>query len=177
MDNEFLVPHGYLSDEEGEKDDDERPMSPSEAKEKLKLKEEQFERELKQKTCHIKPSLIGCCWTDDSNHEPQLLKVLQRYATVVFSSATPIRLSCSELLCENGESPVADETARSENKASKRLVSENDIPALVRLLHGSSYSKLTIVKEFQSYLERNRTDENKNGKSIHKISKRQSLQC
>ncbi|KZS10844.1 putative Chromatin assembly factor 1 subunit A-B [Daphnia magna] len=169
VDNEFLVPHGYLSDEEGEKDDDERPMSPSEAKEKLKLKEEQFERELKQKTCHIKPSLIGCCWTDDSNHEPQLLKVLQRYATVVFSSATPIRLSCSELLCENGESPVADETARSENKASKRLVSENDIPALVRLLHGSSYSKLTIVKEFQSYLERNRTDENKNAPSKAQI--------
>ncbi|KAI9562969.1 hypothetical protein GHT06_010425 [Daphnia sinensis] len=169
VDNEFLVPHGYLSDEEGEKEDDERPMSPSEAKEKLKLKEEQFERELKEKTCHIKPSLIGCCWTDDLNHEPQLLKVLQRYATVVLSSANPIRLSCSELLCENGESPIADETARSENKASKRLVSEHDIPALIRLLHGNSYSKLAIVKEFQSYLERNRTDENKNAPSKAQI--------
>lgn len=145
-------------------------MSPSEAKEKLKLKEEQFERELKEKTCHIKPSLIGCCWSDDLNHEPQLLKVLQRYATVVFSLATPIRLNCSELLCDNGQSPLVDETARSENKASKRIVSDNDIPSLIRLLHGSSYSKLTIVKEFQSYLERNRTEENKNGKSIQEIT-------
>lgn len=167
MDNEFLVPHGYLSDEEGEKDEDERPLSPSAAKEKLKLKEEQFERELKEKTCHIKPSLIGCCWSDDSNHEPQLLKVLQRYATVVFSSS-PIRLNCNELICENGESPMADDTARSE-KALKRRVNESDIPALIRLLHGNLYSKIAIVKEFQQYLERNRTEENKNG-TLFKVS-------
>ena len=152
-----------MSDEEGEKDEDERPLSPSAAKEKLKLKEEQFERELKEKTCHIKPSLIGCCWSDDQNHEPQLLKVLQRYAAVVFSSKTPIKLGCSELICESGESPMADDSVRSENKASKRLVSDSDVPFLIRLLHGSSYSKATIVKEFQLYLERNRTEENKNG--------------
>ena len=156
------MPHGYLSDEEGEQDEDERPLSPSAAKEKLKLKEEQFERELKEKTCHIKPSLIGCCWIDDLNQEPQLLKVLQRYATVVFSSTTPIKLSCSELICESGESPIADDNARSE-KASKRLVSDTDIPVLIRVLHGSSYSKLTIIKEFLLHLERNRTEENKNG--------------
>jgi hypothetical protein len=58
---------------------------------------------------------------------------------------------------------MADDTVRSENKALKRLVSDNDIPSLIRLLHGSSYSKLTIVKEFQLYLERNRTEENKYG--------------
>ena len=154
-----------MSDEEGEKDEDERPLSPSAAKEKLKLKEEQFERELREKTCHIKPSLIGCCWSGDLNHEPQLLKVLQRYAAVVLCSTTPVKLVSSELNCESGESPMTDDVVRSENKASKRLVSDNDIPALIRLLHGSSYSKLTIVKEFQLYLERNRTEESKNGNS------------
>lgn len=117
---------------------------------------------MKEKTCHIKPSLIGCCWLDDLNQEPQLLKVLQRYATVVFSSTTPIRLSCSELICESGESPLGDDIARSE-KASKRLVNDTDIPALIRVLHGSSYSKLTIIKEFLLYLERNRSEESKNG--------------
>ncbi|EFX76391.1 hypothetical protein DAPPUDRAFT_322245 [Daphnia pulex] len=76
VDNEFLVPHGYLSDEEGEKDEDERALSPSAAKMKLKLKEEQFERELKKNPCYIKPSLIGCCWSDDLNLNPQHLKVV-----------------------------------------------------------------------------------------------------
>ena len=158
--DEFLVPHGYLSDEEGEKDEDERPLSPSAAKEQLKLKEEQFKQELKEKTCQIKPSLIGCCWLGETNQEPQLLKVLQRYAAVVCSSSArfPICLSNSELVCDSGESPM-DDAARSE-KASKRVVSDADIPALIRLLHGTSYSKVAIVKEFQASVERNRTEEN-----------------
>lgn len=160
-----MVPHGYLSDEEGEKDEDERPLSPSAAKEQLKLKEEQFKRELKEKTCQIKPSLIGCCWLDEMDQEPQLLKVLQRYAAVVCSSSArlPICLSNSELVCDSGESPMADDAAARSEKASKRVVSDADIPALIRLLHGTSHSKIAIVKEFQSFVERNKT-EDKNGK-------------
>lgn len=160
------MPHGYLSDEEGEKDEDEKPLSPSAAKEQLKLKGEQFERELKEKTCHIKPSLIGCCWLDDLNNEPQLIKVLQRYATVVLTSTTPIRLCSSESINENGESPMIDDPTRSE-KALKRRVNESDIPSLIKLLHGSKYSKITVVKEFQLYLERNRTEDNKYGTNFH----------
>lgn len=82
VDNEFLVPHGYLSDSEGEVEDedggtkaDKRPLSPSAVKEKLKLKEEQFERELKEKTCHVKPSLIGCCWAQDLEQNQVIAKV------------------------------------------------------------------------------------------------------
>ena len=112
--------------------------------------------------------MIGCCWIDDLNLEPQVFKVLQRYTAVVFAAATPIRLDCTELICESGESPMVEDSTRSE-KAMKRLVNDNDIPVLVRLLHGSSYSKLTIVKEFFSYLERNKTDENKSGK-FHELS-------
>ena len=159
------MPHGYLSDEEGEKDEDERPLSPSAAKEQLKLKEEQFKKELKEKTCHIKPSLIGCCWLDDVNNEPQLIKVLQRYATVVLSTTRPIRLNSIELVNENGESPIIDDPTRSE-KASKRIVNENDIPSLIKLLHGSLCSKVAAVKEFQLYLERNRTEETKSGTRV-----------
>ena len=158
MDNEFLVPHGYLSEEEGDKDEDERPLSPSTAKERLKMKEEQFERELKEKTCQIKPSLIGCCWNTDAEPEAQLLKVLNRYAAVVFASA-PICLTANELACEGGDSPmVADDPSRSE-KMAKRAVSESDVPVLIRLVHGNAYSRSVIVKEFQLYLERNRSEE------------------
>lgn len=159
MDNEFLVPHGYLSDEEGEKDEDERPLSPTAAKEQLKLKEEQFERELKEKTCHIKPSLIGCCW-EEQEQEEQLLKVLRRYGAV-FISAVPVILQQSQLMCDSGGgSPTVDEAAiKSEKVASKRLVGEADMPVLIRILHGTSYSKAIIVNEFLAHLERTRPED------------------
>ena len=127
----------------------------------LKLKEEQFERELKEKTCHIKPSLIGCCWVGSGEQEPQLLKVLKRYSAVP-CTVSPICVSSMELACDTGESPM-DDSARSE-KVVKRLVSDTDIPALIRLVHGTSYSRMTIVKEFQTYLERNRP-EDRSGKN------------
>ncbi len=168
VDNEFLVPHGYLSDEEGDKDEDEKPLSPSRAKERLKMQEEQFERELKEKTCHIKPSLLGCCW-NTSPAEPQLLKVLQRYAAVVLAATTPINVvgaSEAALVCDatGADSPVLTgvdgaEASRSEKGVPKRVVSDQDLPVLIRLVHGNLYSRPCIVKEFQLHLQRQRTDE------------------
>ncbi|XP_046448455.1 chromatin assembly factor 1 subunit A-B-like [Daphnia pulex] len=159
VDNEFLVPHGYLSDDEGEKDEDERALSTSAAKEKLKLKEEQFERELKKKTCYIKPSLIGCCWSDDFNPNPQHLKVLERYAPIVLSSTLPIELK--------SEGEESDDNIN--KKSTKRLVNEKDIPDLIRVLHGSLFGRSTIVQEFQLHLERNRAGQNQNGPSKAQI--------
>ena len=43
MDNEFFVPHGYLSDGEEDKDEDE-VFDPEREKEKLKLKEKEFQQ-------------------------------------------------------------------------------------------------------------------------------------
>ena len=173
MDNEFLVPHGYLSDEEGEKDEDERPLSPSTAKEQLKLKEEQFEKELKEKTRHIKPSLIGCCWEhSDIQAEAHLLTVLKQYEAVLLTVASfPVPVLQSELqLCTdgNGDSPsLLDEsgngrTGEKSAGAPKRFVNETDIPVLIRQLHGVSHGKASIVNEFLAYLERTRP-EDKNG--------------
>jgi hypothetical protein len=142
-----------LSDEEGEKDEDERALSPSAAKMKLKLKEEQFERELKKNPCYIKPSLIGCCWSDDLNLNPQHLKVLERHAAVVLCSTLPIELK--------SEGEESDENI--DKKSTKRLVNEKDIPDLIRVLHGSLFGRSTIVQEFQLHLERNRAGENQNG--------------
>jgi len=157
------VPHGYLSDEEGEKEEDEQPLSPSAAKAILKIKGEQFERELKEKTCHIKPSLIGCCWSGAEDQEPQLFKVLQRYSAVV-CTARPICLNSNELACDNAESttPMVD-NSRSEKALKKVSINEADIPSLIKILHGAYCSKFSIVKELQAHLERNRT-------SIHQES-------
>jgi hypothetical protein len=65
-------------------------------------------------TLDRKPSLIGCCWSDDLNPNPQHLKVLERNAVVVLSSTLPI-----ELKREDGE---PDENI-AEN-LTKRLISD-----------------------------------------------------
>ncbi|EFX62800.1 hypothetical protein DAPPUDRAFT_336411, partial [Daphnia pulex] len=61
----------------------------------------------------------------------------------------------------HGESPLADDVSRSENKASKWR--DSDIPALIRILHGNIRSKHAIAEEFLLHLEQNRAGENKNG--------------
>lgn len=145
------MPHGYLSEEEGENDEDDKPLSPSAAKEQLKIKEEQFERELKEKTHHIKPSLIGCCWSENLDEEPHVLKVLKKYAAMIVSEHNIISLALNDLGCDE-DAPAADEV-RSEKIVRIRPVNEDDVPVLLKILHGSTYSKVTIVKEFLMHIK------------------------
>jgi len=58
VDNEFFVPHGYLSDEEEEKDENE-VFDPETAKEKLKHAEKEFQKEHQKKTQFLKPRMWG----------------------------------------------------------------------------------------------------------------------
>ncbi|KFB43643.1 AGAP001104-PA-like protein [Anopheles sinensis] len=65
VDNEFFVPHGHLSDEELQAEDEEGGMddnSPEAQKAKLKIMQQEFVAEMKKKTEKIKPRLIGCIW-------------------------------------------------------------------------------------------------------------------
>jgi hypothetical protein len=146
-----------LSEEEGEKHEDGR----------ARCERERFLKELKEKArSRFKPSVIGCLWSgDESSTNQKDFDVLRRYAAVVLCDSLPIRIVSRELNCENGESPMADDVARSKNKASKRRVSDKDIPALIRILHGSCRKIGTISDEFLSRLERNTAEENQNGNS------------
>jgi chromatin assembly factor 1 subunit A len=55
VDNEFFVPHGYLSDEEAGEDEQDETFNPETAKEKLRLKEKEFQAEHKKTTHQLKP--------------------------------------------------------------------------------------------------------------------------
>jgi chromatin assembly factor 1 subunit A len=57
VDNEFFVPHGYLSDEEAGEDEQDETFNPETAKEKLRLKEKEFQAEHKKTTHQLKPRL------------------------------------------------------------------------------------------------------------------------
>ncbi|KAK3862856.1 hypothetical protein Pcinc_031312 [Petrolisthes cinctipes] len=93
VDNDFFVPHGYLSDDEAKSDQeevveqetDEVPQVDGGRNLKLKQKQAEFDKEMKRKTKELKPRLIGCLWLADKNNNPayhQLLKVLDPYKAV-----------------------------------------------------------------------------------------------
>ena len=90
VDNEFFVPHGYLSDEEEDKEEDE-VLDPETAKQKQKLAAKEFEKEHKKKTQELKPRLWGTYWTGEAELDTgaaamQLAKILGGFTGIVFGS-------------------------------------------------------------------------------------------
>ncbi|XP_069695824.1 chromatin assembly factor 1 subunit A-like [Periplaneta americana] len=153
VDNEFFVPHGYLSDEEnvGQEDED---QSPEAQKTKLKLLELEFEEEMKQKTERIKPRLIGCIWfasqvADSATN--QLLKLLSPYQAVYQDG--PIDLTAPDANAMTTGSPefrnVSSPTTPSLKKRKK--FPEEAIPALIKLIHGNVNKREFLAREFLAY--------------------------
>nr|CAD7569332.1 unnamed protein product [Timema californicum] len=106
VDNEFFVPHGYLSDEENS--GEEETVTPEGMKAKLKLLELEFEQEMKHKTERIKPRLIGCIWTTGQENTAgvQFMKLLNSWRAVYRD--TPISTSVSEGETSSPTSPGQD---------------------------------------------------------------------
>lgn len=104
VDNEFMVPHGYLSDEEAQVADEEAEdmvkffyrkifqvsidfylikmccfsnyfmQTPETQKIKLKVLGEQLKAEMSEKTTKLKPKVIGCIWQGPLNSYPESSK-------------------------------------------------------------------------------------------------------
>lgn len=153
VDNEFFVPHGYLSDEEnvGDKDED---QSPEMLKIKLKLLELEFEEEMKQKTERLKPRLFGCVWVDSKTADSasgQLLKLLSPYRAVYQDG--PIVTSAPDSFSAAG-SPESKNQVPSPTTPllkKKKKFPEAAIPALIKLIHGNVNRREFLAKEFLAY--------------------------
>lgn len=96
----------------------------------------------------IKPSLLGYSWLDDLNC-PQQQEELTSYLADLLTTV-PIKLI--------GEAGF-DGAVVVPKSSCKKIISDADTPALIRLLHGSVYIDPSIVKEFQAYLECNQRHE------------------
>jgi len=168
VDNDFFVPHGYLSDGEEEKDEDE-VFDPEAAKHKLKLREQEFEAEQKKKTKELKPRLWGCFWeeADLDTAASQLVRVLTGFSGIIDGNNNgPIETSFSKVDCdddanENNEKPGEDmdsPDASAKKKGKKpRPFLEEALPDLVRLVHRNPNSKNFLVKEFQKFWQSKNT--------------------
>ncbi|XP_015117350.1 chromatin assembly factor 1 subunit A [Diachasma alloeum] len=148
VDNEFMVPHGYLSDEEAQADEEDEEEMPLELqKDKLKILEEEFEAEMKTKTSKIKPKVVGCIWLGILNSYPEntpahIINFLM--ARQGWPKEAPIALT-----------PPAESEALETENLSKKGIPEEAVPDLIRLIHGNLHGRPFLVKEFFTYWTKN----------------------
>ena len=150
----FVVPHNYLSDDEGAMDDgafQKQKFLPLSAAKRLQFEEDQYERDLIQMQ-RKGPSVIGCCWNDGQSNFPQ---ELEQYRAVPLVPL-PIPVQCDEI--EEAAAAVAGVSGLG-GSTGKRLVKDTDLPVLARILHGSTCSREVVADEFIAHLKRTRPED------------------
>lgn len=139
VDNEFFVPHGHLSDDEID-DEEKAKMTPESLKMKLKLLNDEFERDIQSKTHKLKPRSIGCIWynKDGSNIDEATDRYLQPLAII---SNGPVNIKKrSEIFLVS---------------ARKNKVGELDpehVPLFLKVIHGNPNKKAVLVDQFVTYM-------------------------
>lgn len=156
VDNEVFVPHGHLSDDEVDDEENAR-LSPESHKAKLKLLKNEFDEEMKSQTKKIKPRLIGCVWYD-KNHaiaEEAIHRYLEPF-TMLTNGQIVIRDR------ENNKPQHENHAKYTGRQLDKELV-----PEFLKLIHGSKRKRKILVEEFLNYLDSRNLDVNlsKNGLS------------
>lgn len=155
IDNEFFVPHGHLSDEELDNDDELCDSTPEAQKAKLKIAQQQFDNEWKKKTEKLKPRVIGLIWQNADGSKPDncsdgIWSYLNARACQYTAESIVLRAD------------VADSDAEdAENRGPKRIkLTDDTIPDLIRLLHGNRNGLKFLIDEFRAFQRRKNEGEN-----------------
>ncbi|XP_067639605.1 chromatin assembly factor 1 subunit A [Eurosta solidaginis] len=155
VDNEWFVPHGHLSEEEMQNEDDDANTREAQ-KAKLQVLQQEFAQEMKKKTEKIKPRLIGCIWTDENGNQPTLCP------KIIWDILNNRAMLCeAPPLLEDAEvpekvelgSPTSNLNEKTVEKIKPIKITETMLNDLVRLVHGNHHSKNFLIKEFIAYLE------------------------
>lgn len=166
VDNEFMVPHGYLSDGEADVEEVE-DMSPQTQKVKLKILGEQFEAERNTKTYKLKPKIIGCIWQGSDNSFPESVSAkVKEFLTArqAWVNNIPIVLPSSTSHEENSLAESKTPTQQSVRGSKKTMFPNEALPDLIRLLHGNTHGRHFLMKEFITFWSKN------GGNQLSKVS-------
>lgn len=155
---EFFVPHGHLSDEELQNEDECEFNDPNDLKLKLKMAQNEFDDERKKKTQKIKPRLIGLIWQTMDLSKPDncsngIWELMNKYPMMLDGQTVKVDGPANQTT-ENSD----DENGNSSKPLSnvRRLqIGEKEIPDLIRLINGNHRNSNFLVKEFQAYLAKN----------------------
>lgn len=114
----------------------------------MKILQQEFADEMKKKTEKIKPRLIGCIWLNKDGSQPNscpniIWDMLQGRSMIfdldIIKKFTPPK-------------PVEVAPPPEENVSNKRVnITEDEVPNLIRLLHGNQNNKLFLVNEFREF--------------------------
>ncbi|XP_013113213.2 chromatin assembly factor 1 subunit A [Stomoxys calcitrans] len=174
VDNEWFVPHGHLSDEEMQNEDElgDGDANTREAqKAKLQLLQKEFAQEMKKKTEKIKPRLIGCLWVDASGSQPNSCPKMIWDILNTRSMLCTVPPILEEPEVEEPSSPSASNSGANAEKSNTDKVkpitiTDAMLKDLARLLHGNNNSKNFLIKEYIAFIEK--TEESiKNGASTN----------
>lgn len=161
VDNEWFVPHGHLSEEEMQNEDElgEDCNDREAQKAKLKIIQQEFAQEMKKKTEKIKPRLIGCIWIDSSGRQPTSCPsiIWDKLNTRAMLCSDPPILEEPEI--EDPPSPSAsnsgcEKSSTAVEKIKPVTITEAMVKDLVKLLHGNNKSKVFLIKEFIAYISK-----------------------
>lgn len=159
IDNEFFVPHGHLSDEEMQHEDEDLEMfdnDPENQKIKLKIIQEEFTNEMKKKTYKLKPRLIGMIWENADGSQPSNCSIgvwekLQSYAALFEGVSVKVQPKSSSTNNIN-EANSDDENLNKASNVRRLKIRDRDVPDLIRLINGNTHSCNFLIKEFQAYI-------------------------
>ncbi|XP_055913618.1 chromatin assembly factor 1 subunit A [Eupeodes corollae] len=148
VDNEWFVPHGHLSDEEIQNEDELGPDTSREAqKAKLKALQQEFAQEMKKKTEKIKPRLIGAIWEDKNGNRPKLCP------TIIWDSlSTRAMIFCEPPLVEAPEVPEPEPSTPPPEKQKRIEIKDDLLKDLARLVHGNRHSRVFLIKEYMEHV-------------------------
>ncbi|XP_034241339.1 chromatin assembly factor 1 subunit A [Thrips palmi] len=167
VDNGIFVPHGYLSDDEGDAEENEETFNPETQKAKLKLLGEEFEAQMKSKTSTLKPIIIVLTAAlQASSCSARYQKLLERRA-VWQEDEGPIALTQFKSDNDNGEGLTLNAesncvTFSSGPGAKKKIIAEEAIPALITLVHGNQNKRVFLTNEFSAFLGKSQSGQVEN---------------
>ncbi|KAI8481803.1 Chromatin assembly factor 1, subunit A [Branchiostoma belcheri] len=165
---DFFVPHGHLSEDEGCEDEDE-PSSPSARKAKELARQRAFEADRKKQMKYMKAVVIGCLWSCDITEDNQsdIRRTLEEYKVCAFTTM-PIHVAGPE------ESIAAvDKTPKQKGSKSSPGLNTVDkaqsaFPDLIRLMHGNPKGIKSLVREFREfwYLKQKGKNKDESGNKV-----------
>ncbi|XP_041370623.1 chromatin assembly factor 1 subunit A-like [Gigantopelta aegis] len=137
----WMVPHGYLSEDEICEEDEE--VTPEVLKARQMAKAEAWEAEMKRQCQPVLPLVIGCFWEGETPVEEKMQK-LQTFKAVCMVAVVPVSLVNDEVsLGRDSEGGTLNRSGL------KKPVPEEAIPYLIQLVHGNTLGIKKLVKEFR----------------------------
>ncbi|XP_012945426.1 chromatin assembly factor 1 subunit A-B [Aplysia californica] len=146
----WMVPHGYLSEDEGCNEDDE--ITPEKLKLQQQAKAKAWEEEQKRKLQALPLIAVGCFF--EHSPSPSMsgdVRLLYEFRGVILAPVVPIPTN-QNTSAESEEPCLEQEGSTPASKGREKMAVPDDaMPDLIHLLHGNTCGIKRLVREFRVF--------------------------